>query len=190
MGWRAFFALYNYIIYAFAVPFNWALLLHLALVLSSSYALVSLIVSINGKVLQQSLAGAVPERFAGGVLTGLGLLFFLRAIGVLVTALVSDATPAETDLAVNISDFLIAPAWVIGGILLWRRQEFGYVTGLGLLFQASMLFVALIIFLILQPFLTAASSALVDVLVILAMGLVCFVPFVLFARGVMRQGKG
>ncbi len=102
----------------------------------------------------------------------------------------SDAVPAETELAVNISDFLIAPAWVICGILLWRRQEFGYVTGLGLLFQASMLFVALIIFLILQPFLTAASFALVDVLVILAMGLVCFVPFVLFARGVVRQGKG
>jgi len=48
---------------------------------------------------------------------------------------------AETELALHISDFLITPAWIIGGVLLWRRKEFGYVIGLGLLFQASMLFI-------------------------------------------------
>lgn len=68
-------------------------------------------------------------------------------------------------------------------MLLWRREPFGYVTGLGLLFQASMLFVGLIIILILRPVTIGAQFVLSDVLVVLVMGLVCFVPFALFVRG-------
>jgi hypothetical protein len=155
-----FFVLYNYIAYVFALPFNWGFLLHLALTMLSLYTLTGLVASIDGKVVQQRLSGAMPEKFAGGVLAGFGLLFFLRVIGVIVNALNSGTLVAETDLAVNVSDFFVSPALVIGGIFLWRRKEFGYVTGLGLLFQASMLFIALIIFLLLQPFLTTAPFAL------------------------------
>jgi hypothetical protein len=182
-----FFVLYNYIVYVFAMPLNVAFLLHLALVTLSVYTLIGLVASIDGKAVQQRLTGAVPERLAGGVLAGLGLLFFLRVIGVIVNALTSQTPIAETELALHISDFLISPAWVIGGVLLWRRKEFGYVTGLGLLFQASMLFIALIIFLLLQPFLTTAPFVLADVVVIFTMGLICFIPFALFVRGVMSK---
>ena len=55
--------------------------------------------------------------------------------------------------------------------------------GLGLLFQASMLFIGLIIFLLLQPILTQAPLALVDIVVVFVMGLICFIPFGLFLRG-------
>jgi hypothetical protein len=41
----------------------------------------------------------------------------------------------------------------------------------------------------LQPFLTDAPFALGDVIVLSIMGLVCFVPFGLFMRGVLRGGK-
>ncbi len=182
-----FFVLYNYLVYVFAMPFNVAFLLHLALVTLSVYTLIALAASIDGKAVQQRLTGAVPERLAGGVLAGLGLLFFLRVIGVLVSALISQTPVSETELALHTADFLITPAWVIGGVLLWRRKEFGYVTGLGLLFQASMLFIGLIIFLLLQPFLTTAPFVLVDVVVIFTMGLICFIPFALFVRGVVSN---
>jgi len=182
-----FFVLYNYLVYVFAMPFNVAFLLHLALVTLSVYTLITLVANIDGKAVQQRLTGALPERFAGGVLAGLGLLFFLRVVGVLVNALSSQTPIIETELALHTADFLITPAWVIGGVLLWRRKEFGYVTGLGLLFQASMLFIGLIIFLLLQPFLTTAPFVLVDVVVIFTMGLVCFIPFVLFVRGVVSN---
>jgi len=182
-----FFVLYNYIAYIFALPLNMAFLLHLTLVMLSVYTLIGLVASIDGKVVQESLTGAVHERAAGGVLVGLGLLFFLRVIGVIVNALISGTLIAETELAVNTSDFLITPAWVIGGVLLWRRKEFGYVIGLGLLFQASMLFIALIIFMLLQPFLTTAPFVLADVVVIFTMGLICFIPFFLFVRGVVSK---
>jgi len=184
-----FFVLYNYLIYVFAMPFNVTFLLHLALVTLSVYTIIGLVASIDGKVVQRRLTGAVPERLAGGVLAGLGLLFFLRVIGVIVNALTSQTPIAETELALHTADFLITPAWVIGGVLLWRRKEFGYVTGLGLLFQASMLFIGLIIFLLLQLFLTTAPFVLVDVVVIFSMGLICFIPFVLFVRGVVSNSN-
>ena len=91
------------------------------------------------------------------------------------------------ELAANISDFFTSPMLIIGGILLWRRKAFGYLAGLGLLFQASMLFIALVLFLIVQPILTNAPFALMDVVVVLVMGLVCFVPFGLYLRGVVRE---
>jgi hypothetical protein len=75
----------------------------------------------------------------------------------------SSADVRRTELAVSISDFLITPAWIIVGILLWRRKELGYVTGLGMLFQGSMLFIALISFLLLQPFLTTAPLVIADI---------------------------
>ena len=184
-----FFVLYNYIVYVFAMPLNLAFLAHLALVMLSVYSLIGLLTSIDGKVVQQQLVGVVPERLAGGVLAGLGLLFVLMVIGAIVQALISQTPIAETELALHVADFLIAPAWVVCGVLLWQRNAFGYVAGLGLLFQASMLFIGLIIVLLLQPFLTAALFSLVDVVVVFAMGLICFIPFALFIRGVVSSNN-
>jgi len=181
------FVLYNYIAYVIALPFSVAFIMHLAMVILSAITLVALIASIDGKAVQKSLAGIVPERAAGGVLTALGILFFLRAIGVMANLLVGGAVFAKADLAVNTADLLVSPAWVVGGVLLWRRRELGYVIGLGLLLGISMLFIALVIFLLLQPFLTAAPFALADAVVISAMSLICFIPLFLFARGVVSK---
>ena len=169
------------------MPFNVAFLLHLALITLNVYTIIGLVANIDGKVVQQWLTGAVPERVAGGILAGLGLLFFLMVIGNIVYTLIGQTPIAETELALPTSDFLIAPSWVIGGVLLWRRKEFGFVIGLGMLFQARMLFIGLIISLLLQPFLTTAPFVLVDVDVIFIMGLIVFIPFVLFVRGVVSK---
>jgi hypothetical protein len=178
------FALYTYMVYVFAMPLNVAFLLHLTLVTLSAYTVVGLVASIDGEAVGQQLTGSVPEKVAAGILAGLGLLFLLRVIALLVSALANQTLVADTELAAHVSDVLIAPALILGGVLLWRREAFGYVMGLGLLFQASMLFIGLIILLLLQPFLTDAAFALVDVAVIFALGLICFVPFALFVRGV------
>jgi hypothetical protein len=184
-----FFVFYNYTTYVFAMPLNGAFIASLFLMMLSAYTLIALVAMVDGKAVREKLTGGVHERLGGGVLAGLGLLFFLRTIGVLLNAINTGGTLAQTEMAVNIADFLIAPAWIIGGILLWRRRELGYVTGLGLLFQGSMLFIALIVFLLLQPLLTTAPFAVVDVIVIFLMGLICFIPFVLFLRGVMANTR-
>jgi hypothetical protein len=179
------FVLYSYIVYVLAMPLNGAFLLHLALVALSLYTIIALIASIDGGAVRHRLAGAVPERLAGGILAAFGLLFFLLALAAIVGAVASQTSMAETDLAANASDFLISPVLVIGGVLLWQRRELGYVAGLALLFQASMLFIGLIVLLILQPFLTAAGFRLIDVVVVFVLGLICFIPFALFVRGVV-----
>jgi hypothetical protein len=171
------------------MPPSWVFLACLALAASSAYTLIGLIASIDGKAVQQRLAGVVPERLSGGILVGFGVLIVLRAAGVIATALISQAAVPATELPVLISDFLASPAWAIGGVLLWQRKALGYVSGAGLLFQGSMLFVGLIAFLLLQPLLTGAPFALVDVIVVSIMGLICFVPFGLFVRGVLRGGN-
>ena len=177
------YVFYTYLVYVFNMPFNWAFLSHLTLVTLSGYTMIGLIASIDGKAVQQRLAGAVPEKAGGIVLASLGSLFFLRVIGILVSALISRTPFTAAELALNITDFMITPTWVIGGVLLWRRKALGYVTGLGLLFQASMLFIGLIFILIILPLMTTAQFALVDVLVVFVMGLVCFIPLALFVRG-------
>lgn len=179
-----FFILYNYLVYLLAMPLNGAFIMHLSLVALTLYTLFGLLAAMDGPVVQAQLHQRVPERLAGGILAGLGLLFFLQAAGSLASAITSSTPLADTEVALHITDFLISPAWVIGGLLLWRRKAFGYLSGLGLLFQASMLFVGLILVLLIQPLISSESFALVDVLVVLVLGLICFIPLWLFARGV------
>jgi hypothetical protein len=181
-----FYVFYTYLVYVLAMPLNVAFVLHLTLLTLSAYTMIGLVACFDGQAVQARLAGAVPERAGGGVLAVLGILFLVRAGGVMVSALISQMPIAATESALHVSDFLISPAWVIGGVLLWRRKALGYVTGLGLLFQASMLFIGLIVILVLRPFMTTAQFVLSDVLVVLVMGMVCFVPLALFVRGAAR----
>jgi hypothetical protein len=182
-----FYVTYNYIAYAAAVPLTEQFVVYLALVVLSVYTIFTLLSQIDSAAIQGRLTGAVPERLAGGVLVGFGVLFFLRGIGQVVSALTGQAMLARPDLAVLVADLLTTPAWVAGRLLLWRRQALGYVTSAGLLFQTSMLFIGLLIFFVLQPFLTATSFPLVDFVVVFAIGLVCFIPFSLFVRAVIKK---
>jgi hypothetical protein len=91
------------------------------------------------------------------------------------------------NLGVLVADLVLSTAWILGGVALIRRQPLGYASGLGLLFAGSMLFIGLIFFLLLQPLVTGAAFVLTDVVVVAVMGLVCFVPFGLYARGVLSN---
>jgi hypothetical protein len=182
-----FYGLYNYLVYLFGMPLNVMFLLYLAVVTLSIYTIIGLVAGIDGEVVKRRLSGRVPERFAGGVLVILGLPFFWRVIVVIVGALLDQVPIPKTELALLVTDFLISPAWVIGGLLLWRRQALGYVSGTGLLFQASMLFIGAIAVLALQPFLVDTPLLLADIIALIVMGAVCFIPFGLFVRGVVKS---
>ena len=182
-----FFVLYNYLIYVLAMPFNLAFLLDLVLVTLSLYTIIALVASFDGESIRKKLSGKVHERISGAILAGMGVLFLFQVVGVMIVALANQTPISGTELATHVSDFLLSPALVIGGILLWRRKDFGYVSGLGLLFQLCMLFIGLIMFLIIQAVLMITPFALVDVVVIAIMGLIGFIPFALFVRGVLRK---
>lgn len=182
-----FFVFYNYLIYILVMPLSIAFLLQLSLLMLSIYTLIGLLASINNAVVYQRLEGRVPEKLAGGVLASLGLLFFLRVSWMFIAAMINGIPMGEIELALNITDFLIAPSWVVCGIFLWRKHPFGYVTGLGLLFQASMLFIGLILALLLQPLISSAPIPWIDILVTFVLGLICFIPLGIYIKGVISK---
>ena len=182
-----FYGLYNYLVYLLGMPFNVMYPFYLVIVTLSVYTTVGLVAGIDGPAVRQRLGGEVPEKLAGGILAMFGALFILLAANGMVGALVNEETVARPELALQTTDFIISGVFVIGGILLWRRQALGYVGATGLLFQASMLFVGLVVVLILQPLVSDAAFVLSDVLITLAMGLICFIPFGLFLRGVVKS---
>ncbi|MFN2299017.1 MAG: hypothetical protein ACK2UB_09215 [Anaerolineales bacterium] len=175
---------YNYLVYLFCMPYEPSFLAYLALTAASAYTIIALLAVIDGEAVRKRLSGAVPEQLCGGVLAGLGALFLLRIAGN-VTGSAGGATAVER--AVDTADFLASPAWIIGGVLLWRRKALGYAGGLGLLFSLSMLFIGLIFFFFLEPALIAVPFRAIDVLVVLIMGMIVFVPMGMFLRGMMGK---
>jgi hypothetical protein len=181
------FVIYNSLARTFDLPLGWAFLANLVLVALSVYTLIGLLASMDGEPVQRRLAGAVRPRLSAAVLILLGAAFLLRGLGVVAGALASGTTLAETELSVVIADVLCSPAWIVGGVLLWQRKALGYLSGAGLLFQASMLFVGVIGFVLLQPVLTEAAFDLETVLVLSAMALPCLIPFGMYLRGIVMR---
>lgn len=173
---------YHYIAFTVGALLSWQFVPYLALVALSIYAIAGLLTRIDSASVQQQLKDTVPARFTGGMLTAMGILF---------VALVAQnlTNPASTvpEKATALADLAIIPLLVIGGVLLLRRQALGYVVGAGLLFQVGMLFVGLLVYFILQPFLTGVPFPVEDFVMVAVMSLICFVPFGLFVRGVVTS---
>lgn len=184
------YLLYVYVAYVIGVPFGALFLVYLALVPLTVVTLITLVVSIDHSAVGQRLAGAVPARLAGGVLIGLGVLFIVRQVAVVIPAVVSGTLPptAELDIPTSIADFAVVyPVWMVGGWLLWQRKALGLTAGTGLLFLGSMLFVGVVVYLVCEALLTATALDVAAVIMMAVMGLVCIIPFGLFVRSVQAQ---
>lgn len=183
------YVLYNYLAYLFGIPLQWFSLNFLALVLLSAALLVDLLRHIDHAAVQARLSGKVPVRLAGWLLMVFGVGFFLRAVGPVFGALVDKTSLPVSEAGVLVADLTLSLPWALGGWLLVRRRPFGYGSSLGFLYALSMLFLGLILLLVLQPVMTAASFDLGGLTVTLVMSLVCFIPFGLFVRGVIRADR-
>jgi hypothetical protein len=183
------YVLYNYIAYVFGRPYDLLAFVYLALVLLSAYTVFDLLRVIDKRSVQAHLDGVVSEKISGWVLIAFGMLFIFRAISVIAEASGSQITLPAFEISILIADSVLSVLMIAGGVLLLRRMPLGYVSGLGLLFSATTLFIGLIIFLLLQPLLTEAAFVLSDVIVVFIMGLICSIPFGLYMRGVVSSGK-
>jgi hypothetical protein len=188
------YVVYNSLPRVLDLPVGWMFAANLALLALGVYTLIVLVARIDSASAQEELAGAVRARLSAVVLIGLGVLFILRAAGLIGgslfdgTALPATALSA-TVLSVLVTDILLSPVWVIGGVLLWQRRALGYAGGVGLLFQASALFVGVIAFVLVQPLLTDAPFDLEAVIVLAVMALPCWIPFALFLRGIVKSAE-
>lgn len=181
-----FIVTYHYLAYSVAFLSLWQTTLYLLLVLLSAYTIFRLLTSMDFPAIQKQLAGKVPERFAGSVLAGFGALFFFWRGSLVMQSLTGSTALSGPEFATSLADVLFAPAWVIVGVFLWRKQAFGYATGAGLLFQFSMLFIGLFVYFALQPILAGVPFPVEDFVAVFTMSLVCFIPFGLFVRGIFK----
>jgi hypothetical protein len=184
-----FIVTYHYLAYALALSSIWQFMVYLALALLSIYTIYKLLSSVDSLSIQKQLSGRVPERFAGGVLIGFGILFLLWRGSLVVQSLIGSAVLSTPEFATAIADVLLAPVWVIVGASLWRRQAFGYVSGAGLLFQFNMLFIGLYVYFALQPIVAGVPFPIDDFVAVFVMGLVSLIPFILFVRGILGGTK-
>jgi hypothetical protein len=178
------YVLYIYITCVIGVPFGVLFLPHLLLVTLSAYTAIGLVASIDSEAVAQRLIGKVPARIAGGILFAAALLFLLRQIGLIITALTTQ-TPVDTGDPTWISDVtVLCPTWLVGGMWLWQRKSMGYTAGAGLLLLAGVLFIGAI-FPFAYPALSTGAPVDVGGVVFLSiMGAICLVPFGFFVRGV------
>jgi hypothetical protein len=181
------FGLYNYLVYLFGMSLNWMFPLYLLIVTLSLYTTIGLLVAIDGQAVKGRLAGRVPERLGGGFLALLSFGFLTLAIVEIVRAIAGQSAMSRPDLGLRTADFIAGAAWVIGGVLQWRKQPLGYVAGPALLFQTSNLFIGVIVIVILGPLLFDAPFVLADLVVLSIMSVFALVPLALYLRGLTRE---
>ena len=181
------YVIYNYLAYTFGNPLGWLTFISAALVLISTLAIINLIGCIEANVVRERLVDFAPRIFAGGVMIVFGVFFILRIAGILVSALMESQPLPYTEIGVAVADVILSSLMLIAGVLLLQQKSWGFVFGLGLLFAASTLFIGLLIYFILQPFVLDVPFAWVDFLVVLLMSLICFVPFGLYVRAILKS---
>lgn len=179
-----FFMVYNYFIYLVAMPINGFYILFPLIIFPSLYLTIWVIRQMDANTIAEKLTGKVPERFTAVVLIGFGAIFIIRVVAIAVEAISKQLTLPPTELGLHIADVIFSIVLLICGFQLWRKRNLGYITGLGLLFQATMLFIGLLILMLLQPVFTGEAIVWLDVIIVFIMGFITFIPFGLYIRGV------
>jgi len=184
------YVIYNYIGYALGRTWSWIVFINLGLVVLSSIVLVLLLKSVDHRGIKEKLEGKVKEKPASWILVIFGLAFIGLAVSTIIAGVQEGRIPPLGENAVSVADILVSMGWISGGILLFRKKPLGYSTGLGLLVAASFLFLGLILFFFLAPLVSSRSFDWIEIITVLAMGLVCFIPTVLYWRGVVIYSTG
>jgi hypothetical protein len=183
------FVIYNYLVYLIGIPLNYFSIAYLFLVVVSAYIIFDIMRSLDLEITRDQLSGKVFEKLTGWFLVIFGVLFILRAANIFYGAFLHQTGLPPTEIGTLIADISISILWIIGGILLLRGNPPGYAGGLGLLFSASMLFLGLIVFLVIQPLITPAALSVIDLVVVAVMAAIFSIPFGLYLRGVIQVDK-
>ena len=182
-----FYILYVYTFYVLGVPFNALFLPYVVLVTLSAYTTIGLVASIDGEAVRLRFSGGVPARTTGGLFILIAILFIAVDVFLIVTALASRAPVDATTRVSWIADFTVQlPALLVVGVLLWRREAFGYVAAPGLLLQAGVANAGFALVLVLQAIFAAAPLNAPFVALVFVIGAISFILLAFFVRGAAR----
>src|SRR5215212_759123 len=124
-----FYFAYSYYFYVIG-GFNALFLLYIAIVSTGLYSLLSLLFNIDPVALKAHFDPKTPTRLVSGFLVGYSLLFALMWVGLSLSSATVGTQPDEvTHSVVAIACAVLLPLLFFGGLLLWRREAWGYVLG-------------------------------------------------------------
>ena len=181
------YVIYNYIAYFLGRTWNWFAIIDLALVVLSLITLVLLLRALDHQAVMEKLEGRVGEKVSGWILVFFGLAFIALAVSIIFIGIQEGTIPPLGENAISVADIVVSLGWVSGGITLLRKKPLGFSMGLGLLVAASALFIGLILFFFLAPLVAGRPFDWIEVITILAMGMICFIPTGLYWRGILRS---
>ena len=180
----ALYIFYTYIAYLFGITFSGWSIVWGVLVVFSGMLFFRLMLNLNAVVVKNQLNGRVPAIFTGIVLAVFGTAFAGLAFDILSTSPLSLPHP---DLGLALADIVVSLVWLTGGVLLLFKKPAGFAWGLGMLYAGVLLFVGVILLVIVRPLMSSLPFLVEDLVVLSSMALVCFVPFGLFVRGVIKK---
>ncbi len=126
-----FYGVYNFAYYAFGTAFSRVFLLHVAALALSVWALVLLGTSVDADAVAAGVRGGRAGRVVAGftTLVGVALLAGWGSMSVrfaVTGALPEDVMPPSAVHLVYALDLaVLAPVFVVAGVLLWRRRPWG-----------------------------------------------------------------
>jgi hypothetical protein len=127
------YGVYNYAYYAFGGAFSSVFLLHVAALVASMAALLMLATSIDAGRAARGVAGGARARVVAVFTTLVGLALVTAWGGLSVRFAVTGELPRDVmppsavHLVYAIDLSLLAPVFVVAGVLLWRREAWGSV---------------------------------------------------------------
>jgi len=124
------FILYTYLSMATLASFNMLFIVYIVLFTLSMYAFILSMISFDLNDLPNHFSEKLPRGWIAGLMFVVAIFLSLAWLGRIFAALQPDAIPAlenTTTMVIQFMDLgLIAPAAVLGGILLLRRSAWGY----------------------------------------------------------------
>ena len=124
------FFLYTYMSMATLASYNALFLVYVAIFTLSFYAFVLSMMSFDLKTLSQAFSAKLPHGWIVGLMFLVGGFLLLAWLGRIIPPLLQSETPAlenTTTLVIQFMDLgLIVPLAFLGGVLLLRRNAWGY----------------------------------------------------------------
>ncbi|HMA97241.1 MAG TPA: hypothetical protein VKP30_31365, partial [Polyangiaceae bacterium] len=123
--------LYTYASYAFGAAYNPLFLVYVALFSLSLFGFVLAIMSVDLTTLPSHFSERLPRRGISVFLYALGAFLLLAWLGRIVPSLLANVPPegieSYTTLIIQALDLgLVIPVALLAGLLLWRKQPWGY----------------------------------------------------------------
>ena len=134
------YGVYNFAYYAFGTSFNDVFLLHVAAMALSLAALVALATGLDVDAIAACLPARPVDRVIAAYMTLVGAALISAWGGLSLRFAISGELPhsvmppSAVHLVYALDMSLLAPAFLTGGLLLWRRRPWGYALGIAVNF--------------------------------------------------------